>query len=143
MTVLLLTPGSVLGHGPPVEQCRQHSPDDGPQDVEPNAGEVARNEHGPQSANRVDGASGDGASYEDPDCKGEAHRYGGYGRRRPRVGRHRHHHEDEDEGDEDLQYERLEVADPLRRVGGRKVGLAPAGPAEGDPGAYGPEHGPH
>src|SRR3712207_2438976 len=78
-TFLLLTLGSVLGHGPFVEQCRRYSPDDGPQDVEPNASEVARNEHRPEGANRVDGASGDGASNKDPDCKGEAHRNGGYG----------------------------------------------------------------
>ena len=38
--------------------------------TEPHAGEVARNEHRPQGANRVDSPSGDGAGYEDPDGQG-------------------------------------------------------------------------
>src|SRR4051794_9963709 len=53
-----------LGHRAIVEQCSQDPTDDGPEDVEPHAREVPRDQHGPEGARRVDGASGDGARDE-------------------------------------------------------------------------------
>src|SRR5215210_5540464 len=134
--------GLAFGHGAVVEDRRQHAADDRAQNIEPRAREVARHEHRPERAHRVDGAAGYGPRYKDPDGQGEPHGYRGYGRGRPIVGGDSHDHEDEDEGYEYLEPERLEVADPLRRVGGRQLCLHPARPAESEPGAQGAEHGP-
>src|SRR5215212_8799369 len=130
-------------HGTVVEESRQYPTDGGSEYVEPRAREVARHEHRPERPHRVDRPSRYRTRYEHPDREREAHRNGGYRRRRPVVGGHRYHHEDQDEGDQYLQEERLQVADPLSGVGGREVLLGPVWPPEGDPGSHGPKHRPH
>src|SRR5215208_4176035 len=131
-----------LGHGAVVEQRPKHPADDRPKDVKPHATEVPSNDHRSQRARRIDRPSGHGSRNEDPHCKRESHRYGGYRSRSPLVCCHSHNHEHQYEGDQDLNHESLQVSNSLCGIGGRELRFAPCPcSAEGYPGGECREHG--